>query len=356
MQDYLIIGQGLAGSLLFHELSKRGKNVKILDQGLEGSASVTAAGLINPVTGRRYVKTWMIDELHPKAMEVYAALEALLNIPIYHPGNIVRSLINRREREDWLIRTGDPEYREFLLEDFDLGQYANHTVPLFSYGETQKAAQVDLPLLVKTFRDYLLKTDALIAERFEPEALEFAQDHIRYRNLKARQIVFCEGFRGASNPWFSYLPFNNTKGEILLIRIPGVRFQKIFKHRIFLVPLQDDIYWVGSKYDWNFTDDQPHAESKKYLLERLNDILTVPFEVVDHKAAIRPTVKDRRPFLGVHPKFPQLAIFNGLGTKGASLGPYFANEMADFLVSGKPISAEVSISRITTEQLPPLQG
>ena len=133
---------------------------------------------------------------------------------------------------------------------------------------------------------------------------------------------------------------------MLIIRIPGADFGKIFKHRVFIVPLGEDKYWVGSTYDWDYTTDQPTAAGQQFLADRLNDILKVPFEIVAHHAAVRPTVKDRRPFLGTHPDFPQLAIFNGLGAKGASLGPFFARQLTDFLVHGRAIDDEVNIKRV----------
>ena len=62
---------------------------------------------------------------------------------------------------------------------------------------------------------------------------------------------------------------------------------------------------------------------------------------------IRPTVADKRPLLGLHPTLPQLAIFNGLGTKGASLGPYFAEQMTNFLLDKQDLEHEANISRFT---------
>ncbi|HBA65740.1 MAG TPA: FAD-dependent oxidoreductase, partial [Methylococcaceae bacterium] len=54
--DFLIVGQGLAGSLLAFELIQRNAQVMVVDDGRE-NASEVAAGLINPVTGIRLVKS-----------------------------------------------------------------------------------------------------------------------------------------------------------------------------------------------------------------------------------------------------------------------------------------------------------
>ncbi|MBR9919198.1 MAG: FAD-dependent oxidoreductase [Bacteroidetes bacterium] len=349
MLDYLIVGQGLAGSLLAWNLEKLGAAYHLLDPGLEGSASVTAAGIVNPVTGRRFVKSWHFDKLGPVARETYSELENQFQQKFYFPRNIIRTLFNRKDSENWSLRTADPIYQPYMQENANIREFEKATIPAFDYGETLQAAQTDLPGLVRRFREYFLEKECLTVSRFQPSQLEIADDHVAFAQLKAKNIVFCEGYKGAENPWFSYLPFGGTKGEVLLIRIPDANFEKIFKHRVFIVPLKDDLYWVGSKYDWNFDDTKPSPEGKKYLQERLSEILEVPCEIVEHKAAVRPTVKDRRPFLGRHPQEKRLAVFNGLGTKGASLGPYFAKELADHLVLNKPLTPDVNIKRYESQ-------
>jgi glycine/D-amino acid oxidase-like deaminating enzyme len=47
----------------------------------------------------------------------------------------------------------------------------------------------------------------------------------------------------------------------------------------------------------------------------------------------------------VHPEHDQLLVFNGLGTKGVMLAPYFANKMARFTLKDEPLPEEVNISR-----------
>ena len=109
--------------------------------------------------------------------------------------------------------------------------------------------------------------------------------------------------------------------------------------------MQDGLYWAGSTCGRKYADGRPTVEGREYLEGRLRDILKLPFEVVEHRAAIRPTVKDRRPFLGRHPEYPQLALFNGLGAKGASLGPFWAKHMADFLIKNVTLEEAVDIGR-----------
>ena len=343
--DYLIIGQGLAGSLLSWLLLQEGQNVVVVDEHRPRAASHVAAGIINPITGRRYVKSWMIEILLPVARSTYKSIEQEFGISIFHERNILRCLFNSREENDWLARSGEPSYAPYMLDEAELGGYQSLTELAFSYGELRQSAQVDLPLLVSVLRNYLREKGVLMEAAFDYDALEIKSDAVSYKDINAKKVIFCEGRLGAENPYFSYLPFNLAKGEVLFIRIPEAHFEKLLKHRVFIVPVKDDLYWVGASYDWDFEDEEPTPEGGAFLRERLEDILKVPFEVVTHTAAIRPTVKDRRPFLGLHPEFPALAIFNGLGTKGASLGPYWAKRFCQFLLKEERLDEAVSINR-----------
>lgn len=345
MLDYLIIGQGIAGTLLAHFLEKEGQQIMVVDPGLEGSSTVTAAGLMNPITGRRYVKSWRVDELLPFARATYRELEEKLHIRIFHPRHILRTLFNAREENDWLLRTGDPAYQPYMLEKAELGAYHDHTEPAYSYGEVQHSAQVDIGDLARAFRHYLQHSHRLLEETFDHSLVRFQPDGVHYRDLQARAVVFAEGYRAKDNPFFNYLPFGGAKGEVLIVRIPDAGFEKVLKHRIFIAPLGNDLYWIGNTNHNRFDHLDPTPEGKAFLLERLQDLLRLPFEIVSHQAAVRPTVRDRRPFLGAHPGIPNCFIFNGLGTKGTSLGPFWARHLTQFLLLHQPLDPEVDIRR-----------
>mgnify|MGYP000091249533 CR=1 FL=1 len=85
--DFLIVGQGLAGTILSFFIEKSGKSFIVIDEMPEISSSKVAAGIFNPITGRRNVKTWMADELFPFAEKTYTEIEKLLGEYIYHKKN-----------------------------------------------------------------------------------------------------------------------------------------------------------------------------------------------------------------------------------------------------------------------------
>lgn len=343
MYDYLIVGQGLAGTLLGYRLETAGQSVVYLDHPEQTAATEVAAGIINPITGRRFVKSWRIDELLPVARELYQELEQLLNDRFYFELPLARTLFNRGDRNHWEVRSGEAGYATYMDDHPDLGRYADLTHPAFAYGGVRRAGRVEIGRLVRAYRQRL-------DNRFHPlgfdyQQLRFGEERFQYGDIRARRIVFCEGWRGRDNPWFGYLPFGGAKGEVLNVRLPGPIAEGMLKQHVFLVPQSDGTYWVGATNENRFTSDAPTPENAAYLAGRLQDLLTIPFEQVDHRAAVRPTVKDRRPFLGEHPEHPGLFIFNGLGTKGASLGPLMSQWMTEFLLGGQSIPGEVDIER-----------
>ncbi len=343
--DYIIVGQGLAGSILAWQLHQKGKKLLLIDPLPENTASQVAAGIINPITGRRFVKSWRFDEFSAYAKTFYQSVEQELQTSFYHSKNILRTLFNHREQNDWINRSVQEEYAPFIIDQVDLNHYKNKLTPHFAMGEMQGSAQVDIPTFTKAVRTHLKEYHPFLQEKMDYDLLEIQNEGVIYKEYAATSILFCEGHQALHNPYFNYLSFVPAKGEVLIARIPKVNFKKLLKHRIFIVPLQDDLYWIGATYEWNYDTHLPTEKNTNFLEERLREAITSPFEIIERKAAIRPTVKDRRPFIGFHPKHSNIAIFNGLGTKGASLGPFWANHFCEVLEGENTLSEEVSVER-----------
>lgn len=343
--DYIIVGQGLAGSLLAFFLHKRGKTLLLVDPPPEDTASRVAAGIINPVTGRHYVKSWRIDEFLPFARQTYRELESLLSDSFYSDRNVLRALFSTVEENNWNAKLGDPAYAAYVLPKPEPAGWPSLLQPVQAFGELAGGAQVNLARFLDSFRAWIAQNHRLVSDHFEYEDLDRTGELLRYKEWSARAIVFCEGYSAKNNPYFTNLPYEGAKGEVLLISLPGLKPEKLLRHHLFLVPLEDGTYWAGSNYIWKYKDQLPTPEGLQWLTSQLGKVLKVPYEILNHKAAIRPTVKDRRPLLGVHPAFSNIFIFNGLGTKGASQGPFFARQMADFLTQNEALDPEVDIRR-----------
>lgn len=341
---YLIVGQGIAGSLIAWFLEKAGKSFIIIDNNHQYAASKLAAGIINPITGRRFVKSWMIEELMPFAKETYQEIEKALDIEVWKDMDIIRFFANNAEGNNWLSKTTWEGYDKWLKKEKDGAYLADIIVDEAGFG-TVNGAKVDLGALVKAMKIYFQAKGNIRTELFDYQLLEIGATSVHYKDIIAKKVIFCEGYRAAQNPWFAHLPFESAKGEVLIIRIPSLKTPDIIKKHLFIVPLENDLFWFGSNYEWDDLTNEPTQTGKDQLIEQLKGILKVDYEIVDHLTAVRPVLKDRRPALGLHPTHPTIAIMNGLGTKGTSIAPYWTKEMVAFLMEGKEIPAEVDVQR-----------
>lgn len=335
----LLLGQGIAGTVLAQVLLRRGAQVHIMDGDLPGGSTLPAAGIINPVTGKRFVKTWRLDDFFPAAQECYQSLGRELGVPVWLPYPILRILGTPEESNDWAARCALPDYADYVGESSTGGAWQPLIKPGVSYGVIRRAARVHFPNLLGNFRKKAVSSGI------------FQQKEIRYEEVGALArdydaVVFCEGFRAIENPYFPGLGWQLAKGEALHIRIPGAAgIDHMLKKNTTLVPLGDDAFWVGGSYQWHYPDLQPSTGERDFIIRRLEEMIDVPFEVTGQVAGVRPTVKDRRPLLGASKVLPNAFIFNGLGTKGALLAPYWAAHLADHLLNGSSIDATVDIQR-----------
>ena len=166
-----------------------------------------------------------------------------------------------------------------------------------------------------------------------------------YKNIKAEKIIFCDGINSSLSPFLKNLPFALNKGEIILIKSDNIPSTHIFKKGMMLTSIENDLYWIGSNYLWEFSDDQPTEQFRKQTELLLQTWLKVPFKIVDHKASVRPANIERRPFVGFHPAYKNIGILNGMGTKGCSLAPFFAKQLSDHLTHTNKILPEADIKR-----------
>ena len=135
------------------------------------------------------------------------------------------------------------------------------------------------------------------------------------------------------------------RDRYIIVKAPLLRLDAAIKASFFIVPLGNDLYKVGATYNWTDKDWDTTEVAKEELIEKLRGLITVPFEVVDQIAGMRPTTGDRRPLVGIHPEYKQLSILNGLGTRGVMAAPMFANCLFDLIEKGKPLEKEMDIMR-----------
>ncbi len=342
--DVLIIGQGISGSFLSYYLQKENKSFLVIDNRQPDSPSRIAAGIINPVTGRRLVAVWMVNEILSFAWKAYHEIGHELNITAISPKSIIDFFPNPFMRESFLKR----------MEETDLYVHAfpeqNHFNPFFNYefgcGEIRPAYTAHLETILPAWRKRLTQQNALREENFDIHLLQVDSAKIIYKDIIAERIIFCDGAGSFENPFFKQLPFAPNKGEALIVEIPGLPDHFVYKKAMTLAPLATkDLFWLGSVYHWEFDNTDPTPAFRKNAEQILNEWLKIPFRVMAHYSGIRPATLERRPFVGLHPLHKNIGILNGMGTKGCSLAPYFAKELTDHLLYKQPITPEADVAR-----------
>lgn len=340
---YLIVGQGLTGTWLSYFLLKQGISFRIINDPKTVSATSVASGVINPVTGRRIVQTWMIDTLLPFAIDAYKAFQQDENITIIKeaPIALIHPSLQMKESFDYRLM-----HDNIYLKESTNKSWASFFNTPYSTGEIDQCYWIDLIQFLKTCREKI--SNHFIEDYFDISAIFLNEQGVQWKNIIAEKIIFCDGLNSMNNPYFKALPFVPNKGEALIVKIKGLAPTNIYKTNITIIPWKDDLFWVGSSYEWSFSDALPSESFKEKMVTALDTVLKLPYEIIDHLVGIRPANTERRPFVGLHPKYPQLGICNGMGTKGCSLAPYFAKKLLAHIEQGSIIEPEADVKRFST--------
>jgi glycine oxidase len=344
--DYIIIGQGLAGSCLALQLVLRNKRILVFDRPEDNHASAVAAGLFNPFTGRIMARTWLSDTLFPYLFSFYQEAEKLLDQKFFFPQPLYRPFLSVQEQNGWMGKSADLPFAPYIEEIFWGPKVANINDPhgglLLKY-----SGYVDVPGFLKKVRAFLRASDSYREERLDEQQLLVHEDSVRYEEIIASGAIFCEGMGVTRNRFFSWLPINPLKGET--IRIQAVPLHYIINRGVYIVPAgMPNEFTIGATYD--FTSNSPGITTagREDLEGKLKELLTIPYRVTGQNWGLRPTTLDQKVMIGYHPHWRNLLIFNGLGTKGVSQAPYFSGQLAGWLEGKNEIMREVNIQRYKT--------
>lgn len=343
MLDYLIIGSGLAG-ISFSEIAlKNGKSIRVLDNNSQNSSKI-AGGLYNPVILKRFSEVGQAKEHLLVMNEFFAVLEEKLNTKLDFKTPILRKFFSVEEQNNWFAASDKVNLAPYLSTQIISKKYQSIDSP-FGYGEVMQTGYIDTALVLKKYQEYLLKKQLLIEDTFDYTLLEEEPNGIRYKDIQAKHIIFAEGFGIHANPYFKHLPLDGTKGELLIIKAPELNLDVIVNTSVFILPLGNDLFKIGATYNWEDKTNIPTEEGKRELVERIKEIITCDFEIVNHFAGVRPTVKDRRPLVGTYKNHNSIHVLNGLGTRGVMLGPAMAKILFDHIEYQMPLEKAIDIKR-----------
>ncbi len=345
---YLIVGQGIAGTTLAHQFIKNQVDFKIIDHQETPSSSHVAAGIYNPVTGKRFVKTWLAEEIYPIIEPFYQEIETFCEQQFLQALPINRPLDNVKEQNQIIELCDKPEMEHFASYEVIPTLLSFLKQSNFGFMQSKQAGWLNLPHLLTNFRQKLVEKNNLINENFNFEKLSISKEFVSYNNEKFLGIIFCEGYFVKDNPFFNYLPFKPVKGDILEVEMENGPQNQIVSKGIFIVPIGTNKYKVGATYNWDDMTWQANENGIEELTKKLAKITNEPFKITATYGGIRPSTTDRRPYLGAHPNHANIYIFNGFGAKAVSLCPYFSSEMFNFIIKKEHINLEANISRFSS--------
>lgn len=345
MLDYLIVGLGLAGVSFCEQLEKSGKTFKVISDTSQTS-SIVAGGLYNPVILKRFTMAWKAKEQLALSMPFYLSLEKKLDIKLDYNLPVLRRFASIEEQNLWFEACDKPGLEDFLSSKLLKNTNSGIDAP-FGYGEVLNTGRIDTAGMISGYKTYLLSKELFWHESFDYEAFQTVSQYHIYKTIKAKYIVFAEGYGLKKNPFFKYLPMTSTKGEYLTIKAPQLNETRAIKSSIFLIPWKKDLYRVGATYKWKDVTNLPTIASKSELLEKLGSLIQCEYEVVDQVAGIRPTVTDRRPLVGRHPEEQNIFVLNGFGSRGVMIAPYASEQLLNLIKKNEALHPEMDIGRFT---------
>lgn len=340
--DYIVVGCGLAGIAFCEQLNLHNKSFVVFDNQSQQS-SIVAAGLYNAVVLKRFTEVWKSQEQLQLLQQFYHNLEQKLRVKLDYKLPLYRRFASVEEQNNWFSASDKPQLASYLSDKLIKNNNAFIDAPL-GFGKVLQTGRIDTRTLVLEYKNFLKETNSYISEGFDHEHLIIEKQTI-YKNINAKNILFAEGYGMIHNPFFKHLPLNVAKGEIITIKAPNLKIDFVLKSSIFIIPEGNNLYSVGATYDWNDKTNLVTEDAKNKLLDQFRAVISCDFEVVNQVAGIRPTVKDRKPLLGVHEEYRNVAILNGLGTRGVMLAPYVAKQLFEHIEFQKPLDAEIDISR-----------
>ncbi len=343
--DYLIVGQGLAGTVLALTLDRLGLPYRIAADLTQPPASAIAAGLLNPITGKRLAKAPLMEAYLEAATAFYPLQEEILGASFFRKRSFLRLLKSKEEAALLQKRLLDPAFQPYMSHVYQPYHF-EHLQDEWGSFALDSVYTLDVPVFLEKAKAYFEAKQVYIPKALKhPLALEDGVLHWEGESFQA--IVFCEGYGALANPLFSWLPFRPAKGEILTLDLLQGLPDTVVNKEKWIVPTSPTRIKLGATYSWDDLSSQPSVAAKGELLSSLKDILHVasfPL-LLKHEAAVRPCTEDALPFLGQHPQYRSCFIFNGFGSRGSLLAPFYAESLVQHLRHQKPLAPPVNIVR-----------
>ena len=344
MSKYLIVGQGLAGTLLAFSLLEKGEEVLIADDYKHSSASQVAAGMWNPVTFKRLAASWLAKEMLEEMNHTFGKLEEKLQTRFFHLLPVARIFNSIQDANFWDEKSDHPEVGRFLSSRTNKSVQENFNSP-FGNSEVNECGWLNVPLFRETSKSYFIQHESFMEESVNEDDVQFTSHGVLWKGKQFDKLILCNGIE--VNKWkgLEGLDLIPNHGQVLDLKIENLELDAIVNFGQFLLPFGDNKFRLGATYNWNEVPDEPTEQAKELLLSELNQRIEKAVVVESQKTGFRPTTRDRRPIIGFAKGNDLLGVFGGLGSKGVLLAPYFAKLFTSVLTEGVSIPKEVNAAR-----------
>lgn len=344
--DFLIIGQGLAGSLMAWQLLRRNQRVLVVDRDEEETSSKVAAGLVTPISGSRFKMSSDLERVLPCAQKFYWDLEEEMSARFFTHLRIARLFQDQPETVAWQkSKEKSPDHfaKHHSPLDIDLDCFRACLGGI----EIKGGGWLNLPVFLEQTRQHLLERASYAIGKVDSAEIVVSGNGVHWKNVAAlKGVIFCQGWRGDQNRFFDWIPMNPARGEILDITCQAAApEQRIVNKGGWLLPRGEGKFRAGSNYDHQFESAAPTEAGLNLIIDKVKNILRPAFTVIRHRAAIRPIIRRSRIVMGTHPAHQQVAFFNGLGSKGVLNGPYYSDLLCSHLLNGAEIPLDMDIRK-----------
>jgi glycine oxidase len=328
-KEILIIGQGIAGTILSYRLKLLGIPFAVIDEPRYSRSSRIAAGLVNPVVLKRQKWVQGAELFTQDLAHFYLDMENFLDSKFFHPSPIYHLFQSVGEINDWQQNASKNHLNAYL------GAVENKAIPNihspFGYGKVNGVFWVNTDKMINAWRDYLQAEKVLIEEDFSPA------------NYPQHLHIYCTGHLLTKQfPAFASI-FTKTKGQVMVIESDDLNANYGLHSSVFTLPLGNNRYKVGATYEHKDLNDTTSPEGLSKLQSDLEKFFTGKYTVTEHLAGVRPNVKDRKPLLGKIEE--QSFCFNGLGSRGVLMAPYLSSQLIDNIMHSTPILPAWNINR-----------
>ncbi len=339
--DYIVVGQGLAGSAIAVQLLRSDRKILVIDRPAENHCSRVAAGLFNPVTSRNFVSSWMAESIFPYLHNFYRDVEKLTSSKFFYPRAIYRPFGSALEQNQCMAKNANSPFIVAISTSDRFGERLNDPFGGMLIGQ---AGMVDTVKYTEAVRMYITASGIFHDGHFDQDKLVIHSSGVEYGGYRAQKVIFCQGYQALNNKWFRDI-IRPLKGEVIDIKTDW-QTDVIMNRGVYMVPGRErGRFRVGSTYRVNDASAGITPEGRSEMESRLKALYRGDYDVVGEDWGVRPASKDRRPVLGCHPVHERLIIFNGLGTKGVSLAPYFSALLYRWLEQSEPLLKEVDVTR-----------